>query len=169
MDERIAYSVEDYTNIDEEDCTVYQNMFNSEYPTILDRVTIEYAKRRLLNIDDKIKIITARNITSEGSKLVGLMIIRQSKKEKLVPWFSMVIQRGFQQKGIGTVLVNKAKQLYDKLHGWCTPKDGYTREDGSIYPSPLGFYQKHDFKIRKEKVDYKEGLDLVEIVWRKES
>ena len=65
--------------------------------------------------------------------------------------------------------MNKAKELYDNLHEWCTPADGYEREDGSIYPSPITFYQKHGFEKIKEEVNYKEGLNLVEIAWRKEN
>ncbi|MCE7742179.1 MAG: GNAT family N-acetyltransferase [Candidatus Heimdallarchaeota archaeon] len=168
MGERIAYSVEDYSYISENDCKIYQNMFNSEFPTAIDRATIEYAKRRLLTLDDSIKIFTARVITSNDTKLVGIGIVRQSEKEDFVPWLSMVIDRNYQRKGIGAVLVDKAKEYYDKLHGWCTPADGYEREDGSIYPSPLKFYKKHGFKIIKDKVDYVDGLDLVEIAWSKE-
>ena len=80
----------------------------------------------------------------------------------------MVIEWSYQRKGIGTVLFNKTKNYYDKLHAWCTPADGYEREDGTNYPSALGFYQKHDFKVMKKKVKYKKILDLVEIAWRKE-
>ncbi len=169
MEERIAYSIEDYSNISEEDCVTYQAMFNSEYPTLISGATIEYAKERLLNLDSNIKLFTARLISSEGSKLVGLLIVRQSEKENFVPWFSMVINRNYQKKGIGTTLLNRAKSHYETLHGWCTPADGFEREDGTIYPSPLNFYKQHGFEIIKEKVDYIESLDLVEIAWSKKS
>ena len=169
MEERIVYSVDYYTDINEDDCLNYQHMFNAEYPTIIKRATLDYCKERLLNTENPVRIFTARSIQSEGSKLIGLIVVRQKDGAEEVPWISMVIHRDYQRKGIGSTLLEKAKQYYDTLHGWCTPADGYEREDGSVYPSPLNFYKKHGFKIVKENVNDVEGLDLVEIAWRKEN
>lgn len=167
MEERIVYSIDSYIDINEDDCVNYQHMYNSEYPKIIDRASLQDCKNRLLDTEKPAKIFTARSIQSEGSKLIGLIIVRPKKGEENIPWFSMVIQREYQRKGIGTILIDMAKQHYEKLHGWCTPADGYEREDGSTYPSPLGFYKKHGFKIIKKNVNDVDGLDLVEIGWSK--
>jgi GNAT superfamily N-acetyltransferase len=170
MEERIVYSVESYADISEVDCENYQTMFNSEYPILISRATLQDCKDRLLDTKKPTRIFTARSIKSEGSRLVGLIIVKpEHEKQENIPWLSMVIQREYQRKGIGSTLLEKAKQYYEVLHGWCTPDDGYEREDGSIYPSPLDFYKKHGFKVVRESVDLVEGLDLVEIAWCKES
>ena len=85
MEEKIVYSVEEYSDISENDCISYQNMYNSEYPTIEDRMSPDQAKERLLCVTDKMKIFIARLLLSEGSKLIGLIIVRQTKKREIYP------------------------------------------------------------------------------------
>ena len=45
----------------------------------------DQAKERLLCVTDKMKIFIARLLLSEGSKLIGLIIVRQTKKREIYP------------------------------------------------------------------------------------
>lgn len=82
-------------------------------------------------------------------------------------WFSIIINKNHQKRGIGRMLLNKAKEGYIVLNGWVVDKDSYLKQDGSPYSSPLGFYQKNGFEVLPEIRLSNEKLSAVKIRWTK--
>ena len=71
----------------------------------------------------------------------------------------------FHKMGIGSTLLDKAKELVDELYGVLVPIDIYERKDGKHYQSPLNFYLKNGFRLTGRKFIEYENVELAEIKW----
>lgn len=81
-------------------------------------------------------------------------------------WFALIIDGEHQCLGLGTRLLNIAKDHETELFGWMTPRENYVKTDGSVYRSPQNFYIKHGFVITEESFET-EVLYTVKIAWKK--
>lgn len=60
-------------------------------------------------------------------------------------WFAMVVAGNSQGKGYGTRLLGEIKQETGALNGWVIDHFNDTKVDGTVYRSPLAFYEKNGF------------------------
>jgi GNAT superfamily N-acetyltransferase len=79
-------------------------------------------------------------------------------------WFSVLIARTAQGKGLGTLILDQLKSTNSVLNGWAVDHSNDVRSDGSPYPSPIGFYKKNGFKILDDRFEEKQ-LSAVKIRW----
>lgn len=61
--------------------------------------------------------------------------------------FSIVVAQQAQSKGIGKQLIAQMRQYAGELEGWVVDQADVRKQDGSLYPSPLAFYQKLGFEV----------------------
>ncbi|TVZ26112.1 acetyltransferase (GNAT) family protein [Gillisia sp. Hel_I_86] len=80
-------------------------------------------------------------------------------------WFAMILNASIQGKGIGTKLLEMAKQSNPLLNGWLIDHTNYLKNDGSIYRSPLKFYLRNDFFVLKQERLELPTISAVKIRW----
>ncbi len=80
-------------------------------------------------------------------------------------WFGMILTSKVHKKGIGTELLNIAKERYLQLNGWVIDHDGDKLKSGKMYKSPLQFYLKNEFTVYNQcRLDL-DKISAVKIVW----
>lgn len=84
-------------------------------------------------------------------------------------WFAMIISSAYQGKGYGYKLLDKAKTETDELCGWAIDHTDYKKADGTPYHSPIPFYLKNGFQLKKDIRIKTDHLDAVKIIWKRES
>jgi GNAT superfamily N-acetyltransferase len=82
-------------------------------------------------------------------------------------FFSILLADSAQGKGLGTSLLDRAKQRYRELNGWVIDSPAYQRGDGMPYASPLAFYTKNGFEIVAADRWDNDQLKSVKVRWRK--
>ncbi|MHA2248915.1 MAG: GNAT family N-acetyltransferase [Candidatus Kariarchaeaceae archaeon] len=101
----------------------------------------------------------------DNETLVGWLQINTSEKDG-ENWFNMIVSGNFQKQGVGSSLLNIAKTNYKELCGWIIMIDNYLKRDGSIYKSPVKFYEKNGFQVTgRRSIEY-ENVELWEIKWK---
>ncbi|MHA1228142.1 MAG: GNAT family N-acetyltransferase [Candidatus Hodarchaeales archaeon] len=141
----------------------YSRWWNQEYPVIFDRMTIKSVQRLFSEHRTTWEILLAQKETT--NEPVGLLILQHELIKNRQNWFTIVVDRKYQGRGVGSTLIDKAKSLVEQLHGWVIPFNDYKREDGSYYKSPFNFYLKQGFKIGDDFFVEKKDLHLVEVYW----
>lgn len=94
-------------------------------------------------------------LTDEKSTIGGWAFSFGSDNER---WFAIILFEKMQGQGLGRKMLDKLKQSENNLNGWVIDHNNDKKKNGKPYNSPLGFYQKCDFKILK-----KERLELDKI------
>lgn len=79
-------------------------------------------------------------------------------------WFSILITRAKQGKGLGRLILEQLKSTNTTLNGWAVDHSKDVRSDGTPYPSPIGFYKKNGFQILQDRFEEKQ-LSAVKIRW----
>lgn len=136
-------------------------LWNSEFP-----VAIRYDK--LSDFQSYLQGLTnARHILlmDDQHTITAWLATFDRENER---WFVMLIERGYQGKGFGSQLLDRAKADFKSLNGWAVDHDNEVREDGSTYPSPLPFYEKHGFKIHSDHRLQHEPISAVHIYYSNE-
>jgi len=82
-------------------------------------------------------------------------------------WFAVIVNSKIHSKGLGTQLLNEMKQHNDKLSGWVIDHNNDRKLNGEIYPTPIDFYLKNNFKILPHLRLENEKLSAVKIEWVK--
>ncbi len=101
---------------------------------------------------------------NSADRLVGCFIAFWRNNQQ---FFSILIADEAQGKGLGTQLLQQAKEKHQELNGWMVDVAGYKRKDGSAYQSPEAFYIKHGFEILKTDRWDNEKVKSVKIRWRR--
>ena len=169
MDSSIIIQLEMSTDFTKEDCKDFQIMRNEEYPTVLKPTTFEHAEKWLKNPNRPNRYITVRDSRTNPPSLVGILVFSEHADYPDSTWFSMVIKREDQRKGIGKKLLDLAKVYSNELRAFSVEHDNYVKKDGSTYFAPLDFYTKYDFFVGEKTLMTERGLECVEIIWKKEN
>lgn len=136
------------------------NLWNNEYPEKLSYKTLQDFENYLENLTGQSHILMINN----KKKIKGWYFdfIRENEK-----WFVIIIDSKLHSKGLGTRLLNIAKEKEIDLSGWVIDHNSDRKKNGEIYRSPMDFYLKNGFK-RLEKVRLElEKISAVKIKWRK--
>ncbi len=141
----------------------------NEYPEQLDRLQQRHILQWVIGENHElvvVKPITA-NEKENNSPIIGFIHLSLHEGKM---WFSMAIERKYQRRGIGTALLNYAKQKTNELHGWIIPDDSLKKPDGTPYYSPKKFYLKNGFELTDNFMPLRgKRIVVQEIVWRKPS
>lgn len=103
-------------------------------------------------------------ILDDHENLLGWMFIFDREGER---WFSMLLDKSIQGQGYGSKLLQEAQKREHQLNGWVVDDDQHVKNDGSLYRSPIGFYLKNGFSVKKEVRFTSPQLSAVKIVWEK--
>ncbi|MBO0321910.1 GNAT family N-acetyltransferase [Muricauda sp. CAU 1633] len=134
-------------------------IWNAEYFQSITYTQIEDFEDYLAKLSNKRYLLLLKE-----NHLIGCCV--KYRKDN-ASWFFILLDSKLQGKGLGSKLLDKAKEDEMVLNGWVIPHDDYLKNTGEPYKSPLGFYQKNGFEVH-----YKERLELdqfvaVKIQWKK--
>lgn len=135
-------------------------LWNSEYPRSLAYERIEELQHYL----DRLKDHSHKLLKDDNGQVKGWYIdfIRENKR-----WFATILHSGIQGQGFGSQLLNLAKQKREELHGWVIVEE-CLKFNGDPYMSPVEFYKKNKFNVRKEVKLITEKISAIKIEWYKE-
>jgi len=135
-------------------------LWNNEYPEKLNFRTLKKFENYLENLDDQFHIL----IINENQKIKGwyFNFIREGEK-----WFAIILESNYHGNGLGTKILNLAKEKESQLYGWVIDRNSYRKKNGETYNSPLKFYLKNGFeKCDNTRLEV-EKLSAVKIKWTK--
>jgi len=89
-------------------------------------------------------------LLSEADEVIGWAVTFLREEEN---WFSIMISPAHQNKGYGSMLINRLKQDCNTLCGWVIDHNNDILDGGVQYLSPMAFYLKADFKISAERIE----------------
>lgn len=134
--------------------------WNEEYPKSVALKTPQDLTDYLDKLEDQKHILAF----DKNDVIIGWFFgfIREDER-----WFAIIVNSNKHRKGIGSVLLNQSKALFTELNGWVITDASYTKQDGTAYNSPLGFYLKHGFSILENETFETEQMKTVKIMWTK--
>lgn len=133
-------------------------LWNNEYPKILNYKSKEGFDEYLENLDEQSHLL----LIDEKKKVRGWYFDFDRENEK---WFAILLDSKIQEKGLGTKILNLAKEKESKLNGWVIDHNNSKKGNGEIYKSPLMFYLKNGFeKIPQVRLEL-DKISAVKIKW----
>lgn len=136
-------------------------LWNNEYPVYLNYKSISDFELYLNDIN----IITHILIDDlDNNQIVGWLFIFERDNEN---WFGIIIDSKMHNKGLGTKLLNIAKNKSSELNGWVIEHNEDVKSNGEKYKSPVNFYIKNDFEVLPDIRLNLEFFKVVKINWKK--
>lgn len=132
-------------------------LWNREYPKKLHHQSLQEFEAYLNNLK-QIQHILVRS----GGAVIGWCFIFERDQEN---WFAMIVDHSHQGKGLGSKLLDKAKEITPELNGWVIDHNNEVRHDGEPYRSPLFFYLKNSFSWLPDDRLELDKLSAVKIRW----
>ncbi len=132
-------------------------IWNSVYPA-----TLSYSKPK--EFDEYLSRLgdIRHYLAINKDQLVGWMPVFEREGE---PWFAILMHTDFQGNGVGKNLLNFARQEENLLNGWVIDKEGFTKQNGEPYHSPLPFYLQQGFQVLPGTRLESAELSAVKIRW----
>ena len=136
-------------------------LWNAEYP-------IKFMYHDLVDFEKYLNGLEDQNhqlVVNDQNEVLGWFMdfIRDNDR-----WFTIVLDTSIKGKGLGTKLLDRAKEKNVVLNGWVTDHDNFLKKDGKNYQSPIRFYEKNGFIIHPEITFQSEKGSLIKIRWQKE-
>lgn len=135
------------------------HLWNSEYPVQIAHAGIAQLEGYLAGLEDATHFF----LTDEAGKTVVWAATFSRDGER---WFAIITGRDRQGKGYGAKMLQWLKEKEPILNGWVTDHERYCKQDGTAYPSPVGFYIKQGFTVTGIRLET-EQLSAVKIVWQR--
>lgn len=135
-------------------------LWNKEYPRKLFYSKLTEFDQYLNNLADKHHII----LSDESGKVKGWLVYFIRNKER---WFAMILDSSVQGQGWGSKFLDLAKQNNTELNGWVIDKDTELKQNGEIYKSPIGFYEKNGFQILSDTHIIFKDLNGIKVRWKR--
>jgi len=132
-------------------------LWNQEYPEQICYPGIAELESYLVRLLEQSHILMVDN-----QKIKGWYLDFNRDNEK---WFAIIMDSTYQGKGLGTKMLNLAKEKEIELNGWVIDHDRYKKRNGETYASPLPFYLKNGFKVLREVRLELEQISAVKIQW----
>jgi GNAT superfamily N-acetyltransferase len=136
------------------------NLWNKEYPEKLNYKTLSGFESYLDNLTEQSHIL----MLNESQEIKGWYFdfIRDHKK-----WFAIILDSEIQGQGLGTQLLNLAKEKERELNGWVIDHHNNKKQNGETYKSPLDFYLRNGFELRSKDRLELDVISAVRIMWAK--
>lgn len=135
-------------------------LWNDEYPATLHYKDIQELQNYLDSLKDHFHLL----LIAEDGRVKGWYFdfIRDQQR-----WFATILGHELQRKGFGSRLLDMAKEKRPELHGWVITEN-CKKSNGNFYLSPLDFYKKNKFTVRKEIQLKTKIISAVKIEWHKD-
>ena len=148
------------TVLDEKTKVRLLDLWNSEYPAKLSYRDLAAFNEYLKGLND------ARHslIIDEENVIGGWAFSFDRDGER---WFAIILSENLQGSGVGRKILDQLKETESELNGWVIDHNSDKKINGSVYNSPLGFYQKCDFDIMKTQRLELDNISAVKIKWIK--
>ena len=135
-------------------------LWNNEYPKNL-------SYHSILEFDEYLKDLTEQShilVMDSKGKIIGWYFdfIRDNEK-----WFAIILDSRIHGKGLGTKILDLAKEKEDELSAWVIDHNRDKKLNNEFYKSPLGFYLKNGFKKLSENRLELHKISAVKIKWNK--
>lgn len=133
-------------------------LWNQEYPKCIQLQSNQAFLEYLFPLEDK-----RHSMVIENEKIIGWLMdfIRDNQR-----YFAMIVSAKHQGKGIGSRLLNAAKNQNTTLTGWVIEEHQLMKKsNGNYYKPPFAFYEKHDFLIMKDIQLKIPQFSMVQIKW----
>lgn len=101
-------------------------------------------------------------LNDKNGRLMGWLVCFIRENER---WFAMAIDQSAQGKGLGSALLNRARKRYPSLNGWVIDSDTEPKQNGEYYMSPIAFYLKNGFEIKRNVKLTKNGISGIQVKW----
>jgi GNAT superfamily N-acetyltransferase len=134
------------------------NLWNREYPKDLSLAGVPAFDEYLDKLSDKHYLLV-----NEQNRILGWLVYFIRDGERC---FAMLLDPKVQGRGVGSALLNHAKEYNSDLIGWVIDTDKHVKNDGSYYKSPVNFYVKAGFEILRDIVTKKNGIDGIRVRWK---
>ena len=134
-------------------------LWNNEYPKKINHANAKAFDDYLSNLTDQSHILL---IDNDQIKAWFTDFIREDER-----WFGMILDSQLQGKGVGTELLNRAKEMRSELNGWVIDHNNDLKLNGENYKSPVEFYKKNGFEIESEVRLEMVSLSAVKMKWKK--
>ncbi len=135
-----------------------RHLWNKEYPRSLHLEDAKAFDAYLESI-----AVCANDIYLQEGKILGWLLTFERDQSL---WFPMILDRSIQGKGIGRKLLEKIQKRHPEINGWAISKNNYPKQDGSLYRSPIGFYQKVGFSLLENTLETK-AIQAVQIQYKR--
>ncbi|SDF95518.1 Acetyltransferase (GNAT) domain-containing protein [Pedobacter terrae] len=134
------------------------DLWNSEYPEKL-------AYNELAEFDDYLENLTNLNhflLESNEDLVLGWALTFRRDNEA---WFAIILSEKIKGKGLGRKMLNEIKRNEKVLNGWVIDHHNDLKKNGTVYYSPLKFYEKCGFEILSEIRLELDKISAVKIKW----
>lgn len=135
-------------------------LWNNEYPEKLAHKSLASFEAYLENLSERSHVL----VIDENNSIKGWYFDFVRDNEK---WFAIILDMALQGLGVGTRLLNRAKDKEVELSGWVIDHNTYRMKNGGLYESPLNFYLKNGFEEISETRLELNNISAVKIKWRK--
>lgn len=147
----------------EEQKAAVVKLWNNEYPTSLTLGGIDHFDAKMGDLTGQEHII----LTNNKDELVAWMLVFDFTMEgQDIRWFIILLDRSLQRQGVGTQVLNRAKERNDNLNGWMIYQEGLPMSDNAVYPLPIAFYKKHGFTMYPDIKWDAVPFDAIKISWQ---
>lgn len=134
-------------------------LWNQEYPKDLSLPDVQSFEKYLAGLEDRHHLL----LLDEKDRVKGWLIYFFREDERC---FAMLLDPGEQGKGLGSRLLNLAKERNTELHGWVIDNSEELKENGQKYRSPIPFYEKNGFEILREVSSAKNNINGIKVRWK---
>ncbi|NIK92853.1 GNAT family N-acetyltransferase [Mangrovimonas sp. CR14] len=135
-------------------------LWNNEYPEKLSYQSKEEFDKYLENLREQSHLL----IIDANQKIKGWYFDFKRDNEK---WFAIILDSNIQGNGLGTKILELAKQKENELNGWVIDHNRDKKKNGKVYNSPLNFYLKNGFeKLAANRLEL-DKISAVKIKWKK--
>jgi hypothetical protein len=135
-------------------------LWNTAYPSAITYVFMAQLNSYLNNLLDPEHYF----LINDENEIAAWALTFSRDNEK---WFAIIISEDYQEKGLGTFLLNQIKWNETILNGWVIDSNKYFKSDGTPYVSPLSFYIKNNFKVLRDIRLEIPQMSAVKIRWHK--
>lgn len=135
-------------------------LWNAEYPVNLSYASINDFENYLSKLE-KPKHFLFESETNE-IKAWAFTFDRENERR-----FAIILSQDMQGKGIGKQLMEIIQTQENALSGWVVDHNNYTKTNGEVYVSPLGFYEKCGFTLISHSRLEMDMISAVKIFWKK--
>jgi len=114
-------------------------LWNEEYP---------------INLQNRFELllIDAQNynhyIIEENNQILAWAVAFEKDDETR---FSIIVNKEFQGKGLGSLLIERLKIDLGEFYGWVIDHDNDKKANGDFYRSPLSYYQNMGFEVIEDQ------------------
>ncbi|HSF54254.1 MAG TPA: hypothetical protein VLA71_10900 [Algoriphagus sp.] len=77
----------------------------------------------------------------------------------------MLLDSGVQSQGMGSEFLKMAKERITELNSWVIDHDTELIKNGEFYTSPIEFYRKNGFEIRRDTQLKNENINGIKVIW----